>query len=173
VAGHGLHGRGRDLLDLERDHRAPARQVGRRVAVVERRRDHARGERARGAVRVGVEHVHVVPHRPRGHRGHAPELAAAEEADRGAREHRAGGVDVRHAPNAPRGRRRRERLREHLVAPRVAAGLQAGAERGVGGGHHLRGEQARVGRARLADRRASPPERRPASARSRAASPRR
>ncbi len=70
-----------DLLDLERHHVACAREIGRRVGVVELRRDHAVGHGARRTVAVGIEHVHMIAERARRHRGHAPELAAAENAD--------------------------------------------------------------------------------------------
>ena len=96
-----------------------------RVGVVERRGDDAVGHGARRAIRVGIEHVHVVAERARGHRGHAAELASAENADRRTRRnHAVTAVTVRegscwraHRPCASAarravvGERRRERWR--------------------------------------------------------------
>ena len=91
------------------------REVGGGVGVVERRGDDAIDDGARGAVGVGIEHLDVVAERARRHRRHAAELAAAEDADRRAREDRS------HQRRRARCRCRRAPRRSALRARRAAA----------------------------------------------------
>jgi len=70
-----------DLLDLERDDGAAARQFRRGRGVVERRGDHALDDGRGGAGRIGIEDVDGEAERARGERGHAPELSPAEDAE--------------------------------------------------------------------------------------------
>ena len=85
----GLRRRGRDVLELERDHVHAARELrdtrrGRRTSRCHLDVGHLPGRR----VLVGRESVDAVAHAPGGDREHAPELAAAEHADGRAREDR-------------------------------------------------------------------------------------
>ena len=78
-----------NLFDLQRDHVTALREIHGGIDVVEGRRNGARCDRAGGAGRIRIEHMHVVPHRARRKCGHASELSASEKADGGARQDRA------------------------------------------------------------------------------------
>src|ERR1017187_7758262 len=92
-AGGGVHAGERDLLNLERDDVASAREVGGFAAVVPTGLDAAVDDEARGTGGVGVEHEDAIAHAARGHRGEAAELTAAEDSNGRARQQRwAGGV---------------------------------------------------------------------------------
>src|SRR5688572_25858844 len=73
---------GGDLLDLEGDDRHAAGQRRRGLRVVEAGGDHLLDDRGGRAMGIGVEDVHLVAERTRGQRGHAPELPAAQDAER-------------------------------------------------------------------------------------------
>ena len=88
VRGGGLGGVGGDVLELEGDDVHPAGEVADRVEVVIGGLDLAVGDLAGGGVVVRGEGVHPVAHPAGGDGEHAAELAAAEDADGGAREDR-------------------------------------------------------------------------------------
>ena len=91
VGPHGRVARGgakallRNFFDLERDDVAAARELGGRSGVLERRRDQFVDDETRRTRRIGIERAYVIAERARGHRHHASELAAAENAERRAR----------------------------------------------------------------------------------------
>src|SRR6185437_13428385 len=80
-AAGGVHAGERDLLYLEGDDVAAASEARGLAGVVPRGLDALVDDEARGAARVGVEHVDAVAHGARGHRGQAAELASSEDAD--------------------------------------------------------------------------------------------
>ena len=82
----------RDLLDVERDHIAGARECRRRLRVVVARGDHVRGDGRGGTIRIRIEHMHVVAHRSRCERRHPCQLPATEKSNRAARQNRAHAV---------------------------------------------------------------------------------
>ena len=96
---------GVDVLQLVGDDGTAGRQGERPFDGVVGGRDHALGDRGGRAIRVGVEDRDPVAHRPGGEPQHPPQLASAEDPDRGAggdRGARTGGRDARVAAHDPR-----------------------------------------------------------------------
>ena len=76
---------GRDVFELIRHDIAPPGQAERPTDIVIARNDDPIGDADRGTVRIRIEDGDPVAHRPGRHADHPPELATAEDADRGRR----------------------------------------------------------------------------------------
>ena len=81
MAGCGIERGQGDLLDLQRDHVAAARQVSSRAGIVPRAHKAGIHHKTGGARRVGVHYLHPVAQRTRSHGGHAAQLTTAQDAD--------------------------------------------------------------------------------------------
>src|SRR5690606_16437661 len=131
--GHDLHNRlrrrGRDVLELEGHDVDAARERADGIQVVVRGGDFDVGDLTGGCVRVGGEDMNAIAEPARGHREHAPELPAAEDAERRARQDRRrlhGSESLRtRAVCSARNCRRRSRSAGSLVARMAAASSAA------------------------------------------------
>ena len=74
-----------NVFELKRRDIHRARELGQRLGIIKRRAEHALADHAGGRLRMRVEQMQAIAEGPRGERGHAGELPAAQKSDGGPR----------------------------------------------------------------------------------------